>query len=52
MPVTPALVLAERLAQGFLGTTGAMPCMGLLDLEALIAALAPFDVRTGLEEDS
>lgn len=50
VPVTPALVLAEQLAEGLLDATGAMPCMGLLDLDALVAALSPFAVRTGLEE--
>jgi saccharopine dehydrogenase-like NADP-dependent oxidoreductase len=49
VPVTPALVLAQRLADGTLPVIGAMPCVGLLDLEALMAALAPFAVRSGAE---
>ncbi len=49
VPVTPALVLAQRLADRSLPTTGAMPCVGLLELEALTAALAPFAVSSGID---
>ena len=49
VPVTPALVLAQRLADGTLPVIGAMPCVGLLDLDSLMAALAPFAVRSGVE---
>lgn len=49
VPVTPALTLARRLADRSLRATGATPCVGLLELEELMAALAPFAVTSGVE---
>lgn len=49
VPVMPAVVLAQRLAEGRLAGAGAMPCMGLLPLEALTSAMAELGVRTGLD---
>lgn len=49
VPVTPAIVLARRLADGLVQTRGAMPCMGLLTLEQIVAGFDGFALRTGVE---
>ena len=49
VPVTPALVLAQWLADGRLDRVGAMPCIGLLPLSALEDGLSGFAVRTGVD---
>lgn len=49
VPATPAVVLAQQLVAGALTETGARPCVGLLGLEALLASLARFAVRTGVD---
>jgi saccharopine dehydrogenase-like NADP-dependent oxidoreductase len=49
VPVTPAVVLAQRLADGLVAVEGAQPCMGLLTLDELVAGFAGYAIRTGLE---
>lgn len=49
VPVTPAIVLARRMADGLVDAKGAMPCMGLLTLEQIIEGFDGFALRTGLE---
>ena len=49
VPVTPAIVLARRLADGLVGARGAMPCMGLLALEQIVEGFDGFALRTGVE---
>jgi len=49
VPVTPAIVLARRIADGLIDATGAMPCMGLLTLEQIVEGFDGFALRTGLE---
>jgi len=49
VPVTPAVVLAQRLADGLVVVKGAQPCMGLLTLEQLVAGFAGYALHTGLE---
>jgi saccharopine dehydrogenase-like NADP-dependent oxidoreductase len=50
VPVTPAVVIAHRLAQGNLATIGAQPCVGLLSLGEIIDGLAAFAIRTGTDD--
>jgi hypothetical protein len=45
VPCTPAVALAKKLAAGKLAQRGAMPCMGLLDLEEILAETAGMQVR-------
>ena len=45
IPATPAVVLARRLARGTLAARGATPCLGLLALDEILAALAAYAVR-------
>ena len=49
VPVTPAVVLAQRLADGLVAAKGAQPCMGLLTLDQLTNGFAGYALRTGLE---
>lgn len=49
VPVTPAVVLAQRLADGLVAAKGAQPCMGLLTLDQLTDGFAGYALRTGLE---
>jgi saccharopine dehydrogenase-like NADP-dependent oxidoreductase len=49
VPVTPAIVFARRWADGLMEATGAMPCMGLLTLEQIVAGFEGFALRTGIE---
>lgn len=49
VPVTPAVVLAQQLAQGQIDARGAMPCMGLLSLPQIEAGFAGYALRTGIE---
>lgn len=44
IPCMPAIILAERFASGDSLPTGAMPCMGLITLEAYLAALDGLDI--------
>lgn len=49
VPVTPAVALAQELAEGRIDARGAMPCMGLLGLERIEAGFAGYALRTGIE---
>lgn len=49
VPVTPVVVLAQRLADGLVAAKGARPCMGLLTLDQLTDGFAGYALRTGLE---
>jgi len=49
VPVTPAIVLARRLAEGLVDAKGAMPCMGLLTLGQIVEGFDGFALRTGVE---
>ncbi|RDS78821.1 saccharopine dehydrogenase [Dyella monticola] len=49
IPATPAVVLARKLADGTLDRSGAMPCMGLFDLDEALAALSDYAVSTRVE---
>lgn len=49
VPVTPAVALAQRLADGLVAAKGAQPCMGLLTLDQLMDGFAGYALRTGLE---
>lgn len=49
VPVTPAVVLARRWADGLLEVKGAMPCMELLTLEQIVEGFDGFALRTGVE---
>ncbi len=45
LPTVPAVILARRLARGRLDTTGAMPCLGLVRLDEVLAEVADLDIR-------
>jgi hypothetical protein len=49
IPAMPAVVLARKKADGLLKARGAMPCMGLFDLDEALAALGEYRVSTQLE---
>ena len=49
VPVTPAVVLARRMAEAAVDARGAMPCMGLLTLQQIVDGFDGFALRTGLE---
>jgi hypothetical protein len=49
IPAMPAVVLARRKADGSLNARGAMPCMGLFDLDEALAALSDYDIHSKLE---
>ncbi|MCB1592648.1 MAG: saccharopine dehydrogenase NADP-binding domain-containing protein [Alphaproteobacteria bacterium] len=44
IPATPAPLLAGKLAAGQLNRTGAAPCVGMVSLEELLEALAPYHI--------
>jgi saccharopine dehydrogenase-like NADP-dependent oxidoreductase len=48
IPTLPAVILARQLARGAIGRRGAMPCLGLVTLEAIEAECADLDIRTEL----
>jgi saccharopine dehydrogenase-like NADP-dependent oxidoreductase len=49
IPAMPAVVLARKKAAGLLEARGAMPCMGLFDLDEALAALSDYRISTRLE---
>lgn len=49
IPAMPAVVLARKLADGALDVTGAMPCMGLFNLQEALDALSSYAISTRLE---
>ncbi len=46
VPTLPAVILARQLAHGAIGRRGAMPCLGLVTLEAFKAECVDLDIRT------
>jgi hypothetical protein len=46
IPCIPAILLARRIAAGQPVAPGARPCLDLLDLEELLAAISHLDVST------
>ncbi|GLQ86663.1 saccharopine dehydrogenase family protein [Dyella flagellata] len=49
IPAMPAVILARKKADGLLKACGAMPCMGLFDLDEALAALGDYQVSSKLE---
>lgn len=49
IPAMPAVVLARKKADGSLKARGAMPCMGLFDLDEALAALSGYDIHAKSE---
>lgn len=49
VPITPAIVLARRWADGLVEAKGAMARMGLLTLEQIVEGFDGFALRTGVE---
>ena len=49
IPAMPAVVLARKKADGLLNVRGAMPCMGLFDLDEALVALSDYDIHSKLE---
>jgi hypothetical protein len=47
IPATPSVMLARRLLGGALQARGAMPCLGLLTLDELLAEWADLDIAAG-----
>jgi hypothetical protein len=45
VPVTPAVLLAKRLARGALQARGAMPCLGLFTLADFLAEVGDLDMH-------
>jgi Saccharopine dehydrogenase NADP binding domain len=48
IPATPSVLLAKRLLAGTIGVRGAMPCVGLLTQDDLLAEIADLDIVAGL----
>jgi hypothetical protein len=48
IPATPSALLAKQLLAGTLAARGAMPCVGLLPLDALLAEIADLDIVAGV----
>lgn len=46
IPTIPAILLAERMSRGAFKQTGAMPCLGLVDLESCLEQLSDRAVTT------
>ena len=49
IPAIPAVVLAKRILDGTLTTTGACPCVGMVSLEEYLAELSHLDVDCFVE---
>lgn len=52
VPCTPSVVLIKKLARNELSQRGAIPCVGLLSLDPLLAALTDYDIKTHTVEES
>ncbi len=52
IPCTPAVLLARQLVAGELTARGAMPCMGLLSLDAILGDMTEFAIATSEESPS
>jgi hypothetical protein len=50
IPCVPAVVTALRLARGELKMPGAMPCVGLVELDGLLEELRPLNVRWEVDQ--
>ena len=46
VPCFPAIALARKLLRGEVSARGAMPCMGLLTLEEILAVGGDLELRT------
>jgi hypothetical protein len=46
IPCMPAAILAKRIAAGHVPEPGARPCLDLIDLDALMGAIAHLDITT------
>lgn len=49
IPAMPAVLLARKKADGTLRASGAMPCMGLFDLDEALSALSDYEISTRLD---
>lgn len=49
VPVTPAVVIAGRLARADLPKIGAQPCVGLLSLDDIVNGLSAYAIRTSTD---
>ncbi|HTV86292.1 MAG TPA: saccharopine dehydrogenase NADP-binding domain-containing protein [Dyella sp.] len=49
IPAMPAVLLARKKAEGSLKVSGAMPCMGLFDLDEALSALGDDEIRATLD---
>ena len=47
IPATPSVLLTKRLLDGTLQTRGAMPCVGLFELETFMAEIGDLDMTAG-----
>lgn len=45
IPCVPAIVTALKLSRGEIMQRGAMPCMGIVELDAILDELRPLDIR-------
>ena len=51
IPTLPALATIRALLAGDLGASGAMPCVGILDLAQIVAEFAPYRITTRIDTD-
>ncbi len=49
IPTVPAIILARKLSQGSLQTTGAIPCVGTVTLDEYLDELSEYPIRTYTE---
>lgn len=49
VPATPAVVLAQQLADGKISATGAHACMGLLTLDQLVSGFDGYAIQCGVD---
>jgi len=48
IPCLPAIALARKLLRGEIAARGAMPCLGLLELDEILGAIPGLDLRQSL----
>jgi hypothetical protein len=46
IPAVPAIILARQLVNNEIDLTGALPCVGLVDLDTYVQELSPYDIKT------
>lgn len=51
IPAMSAILLVQKLAAGSVDRIGAMPCMGLIDLDEYASEFAKWGMHTGIEEN-